>query len=37
MEGNPKRLAKLALKLKLLEIFDALTRSLDLKENKERV
>ncbi len=32
MEGNPKWLVKLALKLELFEIFDALTRCLNLRE-----
>jgi hypothetical protein len=32
VEGNPKWFVELALKLELLKVFDALPRSLDLRE-----
>jgi hypothetical protein len=35
VEGDPERLVELALKLELLKILDALSRSQNLKRNKD--
>jgi hypothetical protein len=37
VEGDPEQTVELVLKLELLKILDALSRSLNLKRNKDRL